>query len=410
MNNSWRILLALVAGLIVGGLVPNGATADTAVATGQAVGTIWIDALKMTIIPLVFGLLVTGIASAVQAARGGRVAMTAMVWFIGLLIAGVILAAVTTEILLLLWPFDASTVAALRAGAAGSVVPPPPSALDMAMGIVPSNIFAALSAGDMLPIVLFACVFGLATARLDAAARDPILALMQGVAAAMMTIVHWVLLIAPIGIFALALAVGHRAGMSAGGAILHYVAIVSLVLIIQMILITYPVAIVAGRVAPLTFIRALLPVQALALSTQSSLASLPVMVAQSREALHLPERTTGLVLPLAVSLFRMTSPAGNLAVVLVVAHIYGISLGWGAIALGAAIAVLGSFAVVGVASTATFFVVLVPLCAALGVPAALLPLLLPVEIFPDLWRTVGNVTADMAVATIVADDAAASKA
>ena len=78
-------------------------------------------------------------------------------------------------------------------------------------------------------------------------------------------------------------------------------------------------------------------------------------------------------------------------------------MGWSAIALGAAIGVVGSLAVVGVASSATFFVVIVPISLALGVPVELLPLLLPVEVFPDLWRTVGNVTADMAVTAAMAD-------
>lgn len=404
MSATWRILLALVLGIAVGAVVPAGPTASTVGAVAAPIGTIWLNALKMTIIPLVFALLVGGIASAAEAARGGRLAARAITWFAGLLIVGVVFGALATETLLALWPFDPLATAALRAGATSETVPVLPSAAEMMVGIVPGNIFAALSAGDMLPIVLFAMVFGFAVARLDGETRAPIVALVRSVSTAMMVIVNWVLLIAPIGIFALAFGVGQRAGLGAAGAILQYVAMVSLVLILQMLFIAYPVAILGGRVAPITFIRAALPVQALALSTQSSLATLPAMIAQSRDALRLPDRVVGLVLPLAVSLFRITSPAGNLAVVLIVAHIYGIQLGWGAIALGGIIAVVGSLAVVGVSSSATFFVVLVPVSLALGVPVELLPLLLPVEVFPDLWRTVGNVTADLAVTAAVANE------
>ena len=402
MSLTWRILLGLVLGIGVGTLVPAGAIGEGVAAVAGPVGTIWLNALKMTIIPLVFALLIGGVAQTAEAARGGRIAVRALGWFIGLLVVGVVFGAVLTEGLLAAWPFDPVATAALRAGADAAAVPDMPSAGGIVTGIVPGNIFAALSSGDMLPIVLFALVFGFAVTRLEGERRAPILGVIDSVAGAMMIIVHWVLLVAPIGIFALAIGVGQRAGLGAAGAIVHYIAIVSLVLIAQMLVISYPVAIIAGRIAPLAFIRAALPAQALALSTQSSLATLPAMIAQCRDVLRLPRAASGLVLPLAVSLFRITSPAGNLAVVLVVAHIYGIQLSWAAIALAAAIGVVGNFAVVGVSSSATFFVVLVPMSLAIGVPVELLPLLLPVEVFPDLWRTVGNVTGDMAVAAAVA--------
>lgn len=401
MSATWRILLALVLGIAVGALVPAGAAGETLAAVAGPVGTIWLSALKMTIIPLVFALLVGGVANAAEAAKGGRLAARAIAWFAVLLVAGVAFAAVATELILTLWPFDPAGSAAMRAGASADSVPVMPSTADVLTGIVPSNIFAALSAGEMLPIVLFALVFGFAATRIEAGARAPIIALVHGVSATMMVIVGWVLLIAPIGIFALAIGVGQRAGLGAAGSIVHYVAIVSLVLILQLIFVVYPAAILGGRIKPLAFIRAALPAQTLALSSQSSLATLPVMIAQCRDVLRLPEAAVGLVLPLAVSLFRITSPAGNLAVVLVVAHIHGIDLSWSQIALGAAIGVVGSLALVGVSSSATFFVVLVPMSLALGVPLDLLPLLLPVEVFPDLWRTVGNVTADMAVTAAV---------
>ncbi|GAA0760992.1 Na+/H+-dicarboxylate symporter [Erythromicrobium ramosum] len=404
MNSTWRILLGLVLGISVGAALQPGTMADQILAVAEPVGTIWLNALKMTIIPMVVALLIGGIASAAEAARGGRLAVRAIAWFTGMLIVGVAIAAVATEAILAAWPFDIETTAALRAGAVPGSVPSVPGATEMIASIIPSNFFAALSSGEMLPIVLFALLFGFAVTRVEPALRAPIVSLANSISTTMMVIVNWVLLIAPIGIFALALGVGERVGLGAAGAIMHYVAVVSLVLILQMLLVTYPVAILAGRVAPLTFFRAALPVQALALSTQSSLATLPAMIAQCRTALNLPERSVALTLPLAVSLFRITSPAGNLAVVLIVAHIYGIDLGWGAVALGAAIGVVGSLAVVGVASSASFFVVIVPISLALGVPVELLPLLLPVEVFPDLWRTVGNVTADMAVAAATGDE------
>jgi Na+/H+-dicarboxylate symporter len=108
------------------------------------------------------------------------------------------------------------------------------------------------------------------------------------------------------------------------------------------------------------------------------------------------------VLPLAVSIFRITSPAMNLAVVLYVASLYGIQPALPQLATGVMLATVLSLAVVSLPSQITFFTALVPISIAMGVPLELLPLLLPVEIVPDLFRTVGNVTADMAVTVMVA--------
>lgn len=404
MSLTIRIIAALFAGLLVGALLPRDPLGDQIVGNVAPLGTVWLNALRMTIIPLVLALLITGVATTAQAAKGGRIAGAALGWFAALLSVGVLFAAIVTQALLWLWPILPQSSAALRLAAPGQAVPAVPGAMEQVMAVVPSNIFAALTAGDMLPIVLFGLVFGFAAARLETGRSAALLAVVDSVGQVMMTIVGWVLLIAPIGVFALALNVGFRSGFDAAGGLAQYIAIVSVVLILQMLFITYPVAIAFGRVPVRRLIRGYLPPQIFAFTTQSSLASLPSMIAAAQGPLGLGKTATGLVLPLAVAIFRMTSPAGNMAVVLVVANIYGIALGWGTILIGAVIAVIGSLAVTGVASSVSFFIVLVPMCLAMGIPVEILPLLLPVEVLPDLWRTVGNVTADLAVATILGHD------
>jgi len=140
----------------------------------------------------------------------------------------------------------------------------------------------------------------------------------------------------------------------------------------------------------------LIPVEAMAISTQSSLAPLPVMLTAC-DRLGVPERARDLVLPMAVAVFRITSPAGNLAVVIYIAHLYGIHLAPGTLAIGVVVASLVSVAAVGVASSVTFFTTLVPISMAMGLPMDLLPLFLAVETLPDFSRTIGNVTADVGV-------------
>ena len=401
MSSTNRILLGLVLGLVGGALLllSGSSIAPSLASVIEPIGAVWLSALKMTIIPLVLALLVTGVASAADAASSGGLTARSLAWFTAFVVAGVFFAVGATEAILWLWPVDPGVAATLTAGANPSAVPPIPSTAETLTGIVPSNIFAALTAGDMLPIVLFGMVLGFAVTRIGAEPREKLLGLFRAVSETMFVIIGWVLWLAPLGVFALAFSVGFRTGFEAVAAIAQYVIIVSAVLILQMLLISYPAVAIWGKVGLVRFTKAALPAQAVALGTQSSLATLPAMLDASA-AMGVSERVRSLVLPLAVALFRSTSASANLVVVLFVAHLSGVELSWAQLALGMAIAAIGSIAVVGVASASTFFVVTVPISLAMGVPVGVLPLLLAVEILPDLWRTVGNVTSDMAVAVI----------
>jgi proton glutamate symport protein len=118
------------------------------------------------------------------------------------------------------------------------------------------------------------------------------------------------------------------------------------------------------------------------------------------EKIGVPPQIRDLVLPMAVALFRITSPAANMAVVIYVAHISGIALDPARLATGVVVAALVSVAAVGVASSVTFFTTLAPISMAMGLPMDLLPLFLAVETLPDLSRTIGNVAADIGVTTL----------
>ena len=114
----------------------------------------------------------------------------------------------------------------------------------------------------------------------------------------------------------------------------------------------------------------------------------------------MPARVTGVVLPLAVAVFRLTSPVANLAVAYFVAHIYGVEPTPLQLAGGVFVAVAVSIGSVGLPGQISFFASMAPICLAIGAPIELLPILLAVEVIPDIFRTVGNVTGDLA-ATVV---------
>jgi len=220
----------------------------------------------------------------------------------------------------------------------------------------------------------------------------------------MLVLVGWIFVIAPLGVFALAVSVGIKAGLGAFGLLGHYIAVLVLVQV-GLIILVYPLAVILGRVGPLAFARAALPAQAVAVSTQSSIASLPAIF-DGAERLGLPEATSRVVLPLAVSIFRITSPCANVAVVLYVGHLYGMD--HSALAfLGALLAALvAAVSTGGLPGSITFLAACVPIANAMGVPIAVLPILLAVELVPDIFRTLGNVTADLAVTAMLSRDRA----
>lgn len=401
---SAQVLLALALGLTAGaaaqtwGLPGGHGTADFIAALGQ----LWLNALRMTIIPLVFSLLVTGIASIADAARTGRLALKAVLLFGVLILGSTIYAVAAAYGLHALWPIDPEGARLLLAGqpAAPDGIGAAAPFSEFLKTIAPSNPIRAASEDAILGIVVFAVFFGFAAAQLPERLRLPLVTFFEAVGEAMIVIVRWVLMAAPLGVFALSLGVGLTAGASAAGVLLHYVTLISIACI-GVGLLFYPLAVIFGRVSLGRFVRAAAPAQVVAFSTQSSLASLPVMVERSVDMLGVPRATAGLVLPLAVAIFRVTSPVANLGVAIYCAHLFGIEPSMGQLVAAMLTAMLISIGTVGLPGQVSFFASIAPICIAMGVPLEMLPLLLAVEVIPDIFRTLGNVTADMAVTRIV---------
>ena len=405
MNLTLRIFLALLTGLVVGALLPADIGKPLLPVT-DAIGNLWLQALQMTIIPLIAGLLFTGIAQSVGQAGGGKVAGRALLAFLALLIFSALWSMIFVPLLLDWWPAPPAAAAAIVANSAGAA-PAGDIKIDLGkwlLSLVPANIFDSLAKGDMLPVVTFIAMFALAATRLDDDRRRSLVGLFDAVKDAMLVLVGWIFVIAPLGVFALAVSVGIKAGLGAFGLLGHYIAVLVLVQV-GLIILVYPLAVVFGRVGPLAFARAVLPAQAVAVSTQSSIASLPAIF-DGAERLGLPETTSRVVLPLAVSIFRITSPCANVAVVLYCGHLYGMdhtALAY----LGALLAALvAAVSTGGLPGSITFLAACVPIANAIGVPIAVLPVLLAVELVPDVFRTLGNVTADLAVTAILSRDRA----
>ena len=190
-------------------------------------------------------------------------------------------------------------------------------------------------------------------------------------------------------------------GLGAVGALAYYVVLASALSVVVMLCL-YPLAISLGSVPLGRFFRATMPAQAVAFSSQSSLASLPAMIEGAEGRLGLPPRITSFVLPLAVAVFRLSGPVRMTVGALFIAHLYGIPLGAMQIATVALTSVLMSIGGVGLPGGAGFFASFVPVFLAVGLPIEGVGILLAVDTIPDMCQTVNNVTADMAATTIVA--------
>ncbi len=411
MSLTVRILIALVAGLACGILLSEwGGTWDARVVElAQPIGTAWLNGLQMPLIPLIFALLVTGVCSAAQAAQRSGVAARTLLMFAGLLLASASVAALLGPLLLRLWPVPPGAVGALVGGGPVSEVPDIRPSAEWLLGFIPANPIKSAADGQVVSVVLFALIFGFAVTRIPSARKEQIAELMRGLVDALLVVVGWVLWLAPFGVFALALVAGSRSGLATAGALFHYISFIVL-LCLTVTALVYPLVMLLGRVAPLRFARAALPAQAIAFSTQSSIASLPVMIQASDGPLKIRESTRSIVLPLAISLFRITSPPANLGVAIYVAGMNGIALGSGELIMGVLVAAIISLAAVGLPGQITFFTTTGPICLAMGVPVEALPLLLAVETVPDIFRTVGNVTADLAVTRIIDQSEGTSEA
>ena len=395
---------ALIAGLLLGTLLGGGKTGPQTwlLATAEFVGTLWLNALKMTVIPLVVALLIVGIAKGAEAAQGGRIAARTVGWAVAICTVSAIVGALGIELLTSFLPLDRGVAASLQSALSGvenKANGPLPGVLEFFKTIIPGNVVAAASNGDILPLVVFSLLFALALGRIADRQRRTLVGFFEAVGDALLVIIGWVLALAPAGVLALAISVGATAGSSAFAGLGHYILLISLIGI-GVTLCSYPLAVIAGRMKLGAFARALIAPQAVAISTRSSLASLPAML-DSVRTLGVREKVADVSLPIAVALFRATGPAMNVAVAFYVAHWLGLQPTTGQMIAATAVGAVMSYGAVSLPGEVSFISSIAPIAMALGVPVAPLALLVAVEMIPDIFRTVGNVSMDVTLATIV---------
>lgn len=400
-----RVVIGLLAGLIVGSIIGASHNAVALRLAGwlEPVGQLWVNAIRMTIVPLVVSLLFVGIASRQTGDSMGRVGVVTVITFFALLVFAAVVALLLAPPIMRTMALSPDAAAALRSTASARAVATSaqvtqlPKFGDWLVALVPANVLKAAADGAMLPLIVFTLFLAAAACRIDAPLRQALIDLFGAIASATTLIVDWIIALAPIGVFALVVVAASRVGVALAGAMAYYVGAISVVLVLFALLM-YPVVWIAGRIPVRSFMRAVFPAQAVALSSSSSLASLPALVEGGR-ALQLPAAATGFVLPLAVSTFKVATPITWMIGTLFLARLYGVSVGPASLVTIAITAVSLSLTIPGVPQGAQLL--LAPLLVTYGIPAEGIALLIAADTIPDLFGTMTNVTGDLVVATIV---------
>jgi len=390
-NIGFQIVIAMVLGTIVGVVMGESA------AMFAPLGTIFIHLIKMLVIPLVAVSIIAGAANLGDSPSAGKIGLGTMAFFLLTSALAVGLALLAGTIFQPGSGLDLSSVTHMFSNQyadKGAL----PGAMETIIGMIPTNIFQSLNDANILQILVFCLFFGIAVSKIPNEKSAPITNGLEGIIQALIWMVNVVMIIAPIGVFGLmADSVG-----TYGFDMLTLVTKLVLVYIGAILVygfIFYPIMIkLFSNMSVRKFLTAMKKPQAVALSTASSMATLPVTMETCEEELNVSKSTSSFVLPLGATINMSGNAIYYGLVAVFFAQMYNIDLGFGAYAAIIFTATIGAIGQAGVPGP-SFLVVAVLLAA--GIPIEGLPLLFALDRIFDMIRTALNITGDAACAVII---------
>ena len=404
----WQILIALVLAVIAGSL-----TGTTGSLFGivfydvfQFVGSLFLNALKMLIVPLIVSSIVVGIAGIGSSSALGRLGGKTLLYYmatslfailIGLLLVnlmapGVVDGQPAKDIIGLTGDIDAIQ-SKVEGKGAGDVV-------DVFLRMVPTNIVSAAANGQMLGLIFFSLLFGFFLTKIQEAYAESLYNFWQGTYEVMMLITDWVMKFAPVGVFGLVAKVVASTGLAAFVPLLWFFLTVIFALLAHF-LITMPLLLrILGRVNPWRHYRAMAPALLTAFSTSSSSATLPLTIECVEKNAGVSNRTSSFVLPLGATINMDGTALYECVAAMFIAQAYGIELGLATQFTIVLVALLTSIGVAGIPSASLVAISII--LAAIGLPAEAIGLILVVDRILDMCRTTVNVFSDSCGAVIIA--------
>ena len=405
MSSSTRILLGLALGLVggIGFSFFDDSSTSTLPSIIEPIGTLWVNAIRMTVIPLLIALMITAIAgqetTGIVAQLGGKtmglfIAMIAASSFFVFLVAPPLIAMLNID--------PEASRRLLESTAAENVVSSElPPFREWLVALIPINPVRAAADTAVLPLMIFTGLFSMALLKIKTEQRTHVMGLFSAIKETMFVLISWIMRLAPIGIFALAFPLAATLGVSAISALSSFIVIVC-ALITLFTVALYPLATWAGGVRVYDFARALAPAQIIGFSTRSSLAALPACFTAT-EVLGISSRVSGVVLPIAVTLFKFASPIARTAGSYFIARLYGIDLAIYELFIIAA--AIGLFSFYSPAIPSGGLLIITPVYISIGLPVEGIGILIAIDLVVDMFITAANVTANVTVATIISKKA-----
>ena len=401
MSSSARILLGLALGLIggIGFSLLDASSASKLPSMVEPIGALWVNAIRMTVIPLLMALMITAIAGQENTGLVAQLGGKTMALFISMIVASSFFSFLVAPPLIAMLNIDPEASRRLLESTAianvGSNELPP--FRDWLIGLIPINPIRAAADNAVLPLMIFTGLFSMALLRIGNEHREHVVDFFSAIKETMFVLIAWIMTLAPIGIFALAFPLAATLGVSAINTLGSFIVIVC-ALITAFTLALYPLAVYIGEIKLRDFARALAPAQIIGFSTRSSLAALPPCFTAT-ETLGISNKVSGVVLPIAVTLFKFASPIGRTAGTYFVASLYGIDLtNYELFIIAAAI---GLFSFYSPAIPSGGLLIMAPVYISLGLPVQGIGILIAVDLIVDMFITTANVSANVTVTAIL---------
>ncbi len=391
--------VAIAVGLVLGLIVGLGASASgnawlLALAEGSApFGTLFINAIRMVVIPLIVTVIFTSIARLGDPRKLGRIGGLTLAYYWITLIPAIAIGMGTMAIGLRF----ATEIEMPKAGAAS--VPELQGIVDFLVGLVPANPFAAASSGQILPLIVFTALVAAATGTLAVERRERLVNLAEDISEALIKLVWWILYTAPIGVFGLVAPVTARLGWDLLVSLGIFIVCVFVGLVLFLALVTLPLVYFVAGINPVRYLSGAFGAMSVAVSTTSTAAAIPVTLEETTRNLKVSKTVADLLVPLGASMHRPGSALFQGAAIVFLAYLYGVPVPMAAVGAAMLATFLVSLTVAPVPSSGV--VTMAPALDAVGVPVAGLAIILGIDRIPDMMRSAVNVLAQMSTAVLV---------
>ena len=399
----WRILIALVAAVVAGSAFGD---SEALLKVCGMLGTLFLNALKMLIVPLILSALMNGLIGGAEQGGLGRLGALTFGFYVGSGLLAILVGLAWANLLTpgIVDGVPAAGILGLSSDASTVLTQvQEKGAQDLwavLIRLVPTNPIEAAAKGDMLGVVTFGLLFGWALSQLPGSLRDTQAAFWKGVYEAMIRITALVMKAAPIGVFAIVTGTVAKTGLSALQPLAVFVAAVVLGLLTHAFVILPLLLKLVARVPAFALHRAMSPALLTAFSTSSSNATLPLTMDCIENKAKVPRRVSGFVLPIGANVNTDGSALYECVAAIFIAQAYGLDLSFGVQFTIVALSLITAVGVAGIPSAS--LVAIAVILSAIGLPLEGVGLILAVDRVLDMCRTALNVLGDSSATVVVA--------